>query len=273
MKQVTVIKNNFDVLPQTGGTALVVGNFEGVHKGHQALLKKLVQVARSKQLTPCVYTFYPHPKKFFNKAGAPKRLMSLSQKVWRLCDHGIEAVVTKPFTSQFASMTFDAFLNHLKNDLNVKYLLVGEDFAFGKNREGTVKTLQEYAPKMGFEVEVVQDVLNLEDQRYSSTLVRDLLASGQVKAAGYQLGFPVCYKTYLYEDDFCNLVAHLNGYSAIKNGVYFMKVEYTAPVEGYESAVVPARVENSKAYIAPLPQLPNLVEGRVYLSLIDKIEK
>ena len=273
MKQVTVIKNNFSILNAPNGTAIVIGNFDGVHKGHQALLEKLARVSKSKSLTPCVYTFYPHPKKFFKRLDAPKKLMSLEQKISKLALFGAEVVVVKPFNLALSSLTFEEYIQHLKNDLNVKCIIVGEDFVFGKGRSGNAEKLKELAPEYGFEVEIIEDVIEKNGLRYSSTQVRERLIEGNVKDAGLELGEPVTYKTYLYEDDYCNLIAHLSGYSPIKKGVYFAKVQYTGDPQGYEPVVVPVTIKGDKAFIAPLAEMPDLKEGRVYLSLIDNIEK
>ena len=112
MKQVTVIKNNFSILNAPNGTAIVIGNFDGVHKGHQVLLEKLARVSKSRNLTPCVYTFYPHPKKFFKRLDAPKKLMSLEQKISKLARFGAEVVVVKPFNLVLSSLTFAESRNH-----------------------------------------------------------------------------------------------------------------------------------------------------------------
>ena len=269
----TVIKNNFSVLNTHQGTALVIGNFEGVHKGHQALLKKLVSVAGEKNLTPCVYTFYPHPKKFFKRPDAPKKLMSLENKVSKLAKFGVRAVVVQPFNQKLANLTFEQYLQHLKDDLNVKYILVGEDFAFGKDRQGTTEKLKDLAPKYGFEVDIINDVKEKDGLRYASTFIREKLIEGHIKSANFDLGAPLTYKTYLYEDDYCNLVAHLSGYSPLKKGVYFAKVAYTTPDDAYAPAIVPVTIEENKAYIAPLAEMPDLKEGRIYMSLIEEIEK
>lgn len=273
MKQITVIKNNFSILKVPKGTALIVGNFEGIHKGHQALLEKLIQAASEKNLTPVVYTFYPHPSAFFSKNKMPTRLMSLEQKISKLSKNGVEVIVVRPFNQNLANMSYQGFLEHLKNDLNVKHLIIGEDFAFGKNRLGTASTIQQAAPEMGMDVEVIQDVKCEKVGRYSSSMIRELLKAGEVKKAGLALGEPFTLKTYLYEDDYCNLVAHLRGYTPIKKGVYFAKVQYTKQTLGYESVIVPVTIAENKAIIRPLAEMPDLTEGRIYLSLIDKIEK
>jgi riboflavin kinase/FMN adenylyltransferase len=306
MKQMTLIKNDFSILSAPKGTALLIGNFEGVHKGHQSLIKHLITVAKSKNLTPVVYTFYPHPSLFFAQTGVDKfkpktkplskRLMCLEQKISKLAKLGIEVVVVKPFNSQLANMTYQEFLKHLCQDMNMKYLMMGEDFAFGKNRLGTASAIKAWSGKSDIDkacidndatdvtVEIMADVKGSvkshvydDNNRYASSSIRQFLAEGEVKKAGFALGTPFTLKTYLYEDDYCNLVAHLKGYSPIKKGVYFAKVQYTkanlSGEVGYESAIVPVTITENKAVIAPLAEMPDLIEGRVYLSLIDKIEK
>lgn len=167
-------------------TAVAIGNFDGFHLGHQTLLKKLVEEAQQRQLTPSVMTFEPHPREFFMPDNAPARLSSLREKLEFFDSVGIENVFLTRFNKAFASISADAFMQTiLKQQLNAKAILVGGDFRFGAKRQGTVYSFSE----AGFDlIDFPQVVVN--NARVSSTLVRDSLANGQLSLAATYLGRP-----------------------------------------------------------------------------------
>lgn len=269
----TIIRKDFSKAVISSGTAIVIGNFDGVHKGHQTLIMQGINIAAQKGLTPTLYTFEPHPKKLFLGKKAPKIITSFASKAKLLKKMGIQLLIARPFTKAFADTHFEDFVLHLKNDLNVKVVVVGEDFAFGKNREGTAKTLKTLGFENGFETIIVNDVKCDDSTRYSSSRIRENLALGRVQKAWKLLGRPFLVSSYLYENSNCNLVAHFSRYTSVKNGVYLAKIQYTDPSIEMDTCVMPIKVENNTGYIPPLPNLPNLVEGKINLNLIDKIEE
>tara|TARA_R110000868_G_scaffold262401_2_gene521149 strand:- start:131694 stop:132512 length:819 start_codon:yes stop_codon:yes gene_type:complete len=268
-----VLRREFNKIDVTKGTAIVIGNFDGVHKGHQTLIQKGVSLAKTEGFIPTLYTFEPHPKKLFMGENAPKPLTPFAQKARLLRDVGIECVVAHPFTKKFANTHFEDFATHLKNDLNAKMVIVGEDFAFGKGREGTAGKLKELGAILGFETVVVSDIVCDASSRFSSSRIRQMLKDGLVKEATNLLGRGFLVRSFLYEDDYCNLVAHFSHYTPVKNGVYLVKIQYTDTSLQADTCIVPMKVEDNTGYIPPLPDLPNLVEGKIKLTLIEKIEE
>lgn len=179
-----------------GPTALTIGNFDGVHQGHQRLLAHIVEQAQTRQLIPSVLTFTPHPREFFalreqRPELVPTRISSLRDKVQALSCSGIQAVHLQTFNQAMAQMPPEDFIQKiLLEQLQVRYLYVGEDFRFGHRRSGNIELLQKVAQHSGFEVDTMVDVLDEHHIRYSSTEVRQALAFGQIEKVNAFLGRP-----------------------------------------------------------------------------------
>lgn len=173
-------------LPYALQRALAIGNFDGLHLGHQALLAKTVNTAKNQQLTPAVMTFEPHPREFFTPQNAPARLSSMREKLEYFEEAGIKDVFVLRFNQAFAAITAQDFMHQvLKNSLSATTILVGGDFCFGAKRQGTVKDLMQ----SGFQLIDFPEV-KVEHERVSSTLVRDALAEGDFTQAERLLGRP-----------------------------------------------------------------------------------
>jgi riboflavin kinase/FMN adenylyltransferase len=170
--------------PSDAPQALAIGNFDGVHRGHQAILVKLKESA-AQGLLPSVMTFEPHPREFFAPATAPARLTSLREKLELLDEAGVERVYLCRFNSQFAAISVPEFLEKILRPLNAQRLLVGDDFRFGAGRAGDLASLR----AAGFHVESITDVLQ-QGERVSSTTVRAALAAGDLRHAELLLGRP-----------------------------------------------------------------------------------
>ena len=170
--------------------ALTIGNFDGVHLGHQAMLRRLHNAARQWGLPACVMTFEPHPREFFAPDQAPPRLTSLREKLELLHHYGVDRVYLCRFDFDFARVTAEDFIGRiLKRGLDVRWLLVGDDFRFGARRAGDSATLRAAGGALGFEV-VEMPSVDVEGSRVSSTVVRNLLAEGHLDAAARLLGRP-----------------------------------------------------------------------------------
>jgi riboflavin kinase/FMN adenylyltransferase len=170
--------------------ALTVGNFDGVHRGHQAMLARLRQEATERALAAAVMTFEPHPREFFAPDQAPTRLSSLREKIAALADLGIARAYICRFTYDLARTSPHDFVERmLVAGLGVRWLLVGDDFRFGARRAGDFNYLKAVAPQFGFEVESMGSVI-VADRRVSSTSIRDALASGDLDLAAELLGRP-----------------------------------------------------------------------------------
>jgi riboflavin kinase/FMN adenylyltransferase len=168
--------------------ALAIGNFDGVHRGHQALLQHLAAAARERRLASAVMTFEPHPREFFTPDRAPARISNLRDKVAAMKDCGIDQVFVQHFTRSFSLLTPDAFVeNVVLQGCGARYLLVGDDFRFGAKRAGDVALLEGYAKHGAFELMVMPTITD-GGERISSTGVRHALAAGDLVRASTLLG-------------------------------------------------------------------------------------
>jgi len=173
-----------------GRCALTIGNFDGVHRGHRALIDRVTAKARELGLTSCVLTFEPHPREFFARAAAPARLTRLRDKLELMAAAGVKQVHIARFDARFAACSAARFVDEvLVRGLGMRWLLVGSDFRFGERRSGDFATLEDAALRHGFRLEAMPDVL-FEGARVSSSAVRAALAAGDLKAAERLLGHP-----------------------------------------------------------------------------------
>jgi riboflavin kinase/FMN adenylyltransferase len=170
--------------------ALTIGNFDGVHVGHQMMLARLEDAARAGGLVPCAMTFEPHPREFFAPDQAPTRLTSLREKLELLATHGMDATYVMRFDYRFAQIGADDFIERiLIRGVGVRYLLIGDDFRFGARRSGDLNVLKRHASRLGYVVEAMTSVV-VEGERVSSTAVREALAAGKLARAARLLGRP-----------------------------------------------------------------------------------
>lgn len=166
--------------------ALAIGNFDGMHLGHQALLKKLTENAQALNLTSAVMTFEPHPREFFSPESAPPRLCSLREKLEHFAEAGVEIVYVCRFNRSFAKVTADEFMQTiLRNSLNAQAILVGEDFRFGAMRTGSIVDFINAKFNL-----ISLPQVNLNEARVSSTRVRAALAAGDLQEATSLLSRP-----------------------------------------------------------------------------------
>jgi riboflavin kinase / FMN adenylyltransferase len=169
-----------------GRCALTIGNFDGVHRGHRALIDRVIAKAREAKLVPTILTFEPHPREFFSPAAAPARITRLRDKLALLAQAGVEHVHVARFDARFAALTAERFIQEILTEkLNTGWLLVGGDFRFGAKRAGDFAALQNH----GFAVEAMPDVL-FEGKRVSSSAVRAALQAGDLRGAERLLGHP-----------------------------------------------------------------------------------
>jgi len=173
-----------------GPTAFTIGNFDGVHLGHEAMLDELTRAARRLGVPACVLTFEPHPREFFAPDKAPTRLTSLREKLELLAGCGVDRVHICRFNYAFAQIAADEFIERiLVRGLGARWVLVGDDFRFGARRAGDLVMLKQAEPRFGFEVAALPSV-TLEGVRVSSTAVRSALAAGELDRARELLGRP-----------------------------------------------------------------------------------
>ncbi|MCC5811493.1 MAG: bifunctional riboflavin kinase/FAD synthetase [Ectothiorhodospiraceae bacterium] len=174
------------------GCVATIGNFDGVHLGHQAILQRLRARASALSLPSVVISFEPLPRELFAPGQAPARLSTLRDKAAKLDEAGIDRFLCLRFDRRLAGMEPDDFIRELLLDgLGVQYLLVGDDFRFGHQRRGDHAMLQQAAREHGFELDDTPTVA-LDGKRVSSTWVREALASGELGLAERLLGRPYC---------------------------------------------------------------------------------
>lgn len=168
--------------------ALTIGNFDGVHLGHQAMLAELMRAAGRLGLPACVLTFEPHPREFFAPDKAPVRLTALREKLEWLARCGVDRVHICRFNYGFAQIAAEDFIDEVvARGLGARWVLVGDDFRFGARRAGDFVMLKQQAPRLRFEVTALPSVA-LGGERVSSTAVREALAGGDLDRAGRLLG-------------------------------------------------------------------------------------
>ena len=170
--------------------ALTIGNFDGVHCGHQAMLARLKMAAAARDLPAAVMTFEPHPREVFTPDLAPARLTSLREKIELFRQHGVERLVLVRFSQSFARLSPQEFIEQiLRIGIQARWILIGDDFKFGAQRAGDLSLLRRAGAQQGFEVESLGSVL-IDGVRVSSTAVRAALAQGDLDQATRLLGRP-----------------------------------------------------------------------------------
>jgi len=176
--------------PVPAPVVLAIGNFDGVHLGHVALVKRLAEVAACSQLAPTVLTFEPHPREFFAPASAPARLTTLREKLELLGESGARQAMICPFNARFAALSADEFIQQvLVRGCQVRYLIIGDDFRFGRGRTGDFTLLQDAGRRFGFAVEAMSSVM-VDGERVSSSAIRQALVAGNMAHAARLLGRP-----------------------------------------------------------------------------------
>jgi riboflavin kinase/FMN adenylyltransferase len=177
-------------LPLNTPHAVTIGNFDGLHLGHQAMLARLQDVAQARDLPSCVLSFEPHPREYFAPAQAPARLSSLREKAECLQRLGIDRLHVFRFDRAFSALTAEAFIEQvLGRTLQARYVLVGDDFRYGAKRAGDFALLKATGAALGFDAEFLPTV-EVAGERASSTAVRQALAAGELEHAARLLGRP-----------------------------------------------------------------------------------
>ncbi|MCP3924127.1 MAG: bifunctional riboflavin kinase/FAD synthetase [Desulfobacterales bacterium] len=182
-----ILYNNYDDIDKPFNNAVItIGNFDGVHKGHKELLKRTIEHADKNGGSSVAVTFDPHPIRVIKKNGDPPLITLNDQKIELIEAVGIDALVIIQFTSDFANLSSEDFIKKIMIDkIGMKTIIVGNDYSFGKNREGDINKLKELSVKYDFEMIVPDwvDIGNDWNERVSSTKVRELITDGKVHLA------------------------------------------------------------------------------------------
>lgn len=170
---------------------ITIGNFDGVHIGHQALFYEVIERAHAIGGTSVAMTFEPHPLRVLQKNHTPPLITLPEQKAELIERSGVDVLICVPFTLAFAAITAHSFVEDLLvRKIGMKAIVLGEDYAFGKNREGNIKLLNSLAPRLGFEVIVTSLIRAVQgvSERISSTAIRELVQAGEMQQACKMLG-------------------------------------------------------------------------------------
>ncbi|NRR89972.1 bifunctional riboflavin kinase/FAD synthetase [Winogradskyella undariae] len=166
-----------------------IGTFDGVHIGHQKILKRVVKLAEKQGYTPVVLTLFPHPRMVLQKDNSIRLLNTIEERVKLLKTLGIKEVIVKEFTKEFANLSAEDYVQKiLVDELNTKQIVIGYDHHFGKNRSANIKDLRAFANQLDFKVEEIT-AQDIEDVTISSTKIRAALNQGKVDLANSYLGY------------------------------------------------------------------------------------
>ena len=183
-----VVKDLKEMVKPFTNAVVTIGNFDGVHVGHQALFRQVINKAQSIGGTSVVMTFEPHPIRVLNCGKHFPLITLFEQKVELVGATGVDTLICVSFTREFAATPARAFVKDILCDMiGMKSVVVGEDYSFGSNRQGNISLLREMGAAFGFEV-IISDWVELEGRRISSTEIRNLVRDGQVQEAGKLLG-------------------------------------------------------------------------------------
>lgn len=183
-----LIRGLQNLQPPAHGSVVTIGNFDGVHLGHQQLLQQLHQAAIQKKLPAILITMEPHPQEYFARGSLPARLTRLREKLAIFNQHAVQQVLCLQFNAKFAALSAEEFVQRvLVEGLAVKHIVIGDDFRFGRDRQGDYRLLVALGKQYNFTVEAVGPVL-WQKERVSSTRIRQLLKAGEMTQAAQLLG-------------------------------------------------------------------------------------
>ena len=185
-----LIRGSYNLLPRHHGCVASIGNYDGVHRGHQAIIAQLLEHGRRFDTPITVITFEPHPQEYFAGVHAPPRLMRFRDKLEALAAQGVDRIVCVRFDGGLAETSAEEFVQRFLIDgIGVRHLVVGDDFRFGKGRRGDIELLRRMGDRAGFGV-THTDTFYVAGERISSSRIRRHLASGEFDAAAELLGRP-----------------------------------------------------------------------------------
>jgi len=190
-RMTSVWRSLADVPADLGPTVVTVGNFDGVHKGHQAVLTELVAAARARGAASVAVTFDPHPKAVHAPDHQPELITGIEDRIERIARTGVDGIVVQEYTLDFAMATPEEFVrDYLVDGLGAVAIAVGRDTRFGRGNAGDIETLRELGRQLGIGIDIVGDASDSHAgaRRWSSTWVRELLDEGDLRAAAKILG-------------------------------------------------------------------------------------
>ncbi|SHG92512.1 riboflavin kinase / FMN adenylyltransferase [Cognatiyoonia sediminum] len=183
-----IIRDTLFIDPEDRGAAAAIGNFDGVHLGHQAVIDVTRQAAKAAHAPLGIMTFEPHPRSYFSNDPIPFRLMNAEAKASRMEKLGVEKLYEVPFNEALAALTPEAFAKEIISErLGLEHVVVGQDFCFGKGRAGTTEDLVRFGQEFGFGV-TIAPMVEIAENEVSSTAIRQALTDGRPRDAAAMLG-------------------------------------------------------------------------------------
>lgn len=268
-------------------SAVTIGNLDGVHRGHQAIIRRVVHEAAQRSLVPTVMTFQPHPRAFFAQRGQrpeliPTQISSLRDKAWALQKLQIRQLVLQRFNQQLADMPAEEFIEALLvRGLQTRWLLVGEDFRYGHKRMGDVALLRRAGRRHGFIVETLSDVVDEHGYRISSSEVRTALAVGNLERAERLLGHTYRISGHVIHGQklgrslgFPTLNIRVPTLCAARSGVYVVRAHGLAeqPLNGVASLGVRPTISDSGRIMLEVHLLDRDVDAYGKLTQIEFLQ-
>ena len=255
-----------DVQPSATGAVVAIGNFDGVHKGHRVVIQRALDEAANDGAPSALLTFEPHPRTWFQPDAPPFRLTPLRTKTRQIEALSVDLFYVLAFDQAMASRPAEAFVDEiLVRGLQVRHVVVGDDFVFGKGRGGSVETLQAAADNGLFDLSIVSAVDDEAGATYSSTRIRDSLRNGNPAAAAQILGRPWEIEGHILPGDqrgrtigFPTANMDLSDYVLPMFGVYAVEVALEDPATGYQS-------ETWLPGVANLGERPTIGGGKILL--------
>lgn len=248
-----------------GPVALTLGSFDGVHIGHQALVRHVVGVARARGWASVVVTFWPHPVKVLRPEVPLRLLCTLEERTRRLLDCGADYVVVWPFTLELSRLPGRAFLELLRTTLDLRYIAVGPTFHMGHHRDTDAGRLRELGQELGFTVEIIPP-LEVAGDRVSSTRIREVLAQGDVRLAAQLLGRPYTLSGTVVHGD------HRGRLLGVPTANLRMPEKLVVPKNGIYATLVEVLDDQGNVLAGPYPAATNVGDNPTFANQYRRIE-
>lgn len=273
--------------PPLAPSALTIGNLDGVHRGHRAMLAHVKSAADALKLCPSALTFHPHPRTYFARLHnqpdrVPAQINGLRDKLTRLAEAGIQQITLLKFDAAIAALSAECFVSDLLvKHLNTRWLMVGADFRFGHRRGGDVALLAKAARIHGFEFHVLEDVADPTGLRISSSAVREALRAGDMPRVAALMGRPFRISGHVTHGKklgrtlgFPTLNVKVSNQSAARFGIYVVRVHGLGPdpLPGIASLGLRPTVEDSDTVLLETHILDQTVEAYGKLVAVDVLQ-
>jgi hypothetical protein len=257
-----VFMGHHEVSEKWHGGVYAIGNFDGLHIGHQKLIEKTVQVATETSCRPAILTFDPHPRELFDASAVNFRLGTSLQKTRDLANLGTGFCVSQHFDLDFAALTPVEFVDEvLRKSLSASHVVVGTDFKFGCRQAGNTEMLQELCAQRGIGISAIEQI-RFGGEVVSSSLIRNLLGKGEMLAAARLLGRP-----WTVLENPCSLDGEtsfdLSGYTDLKEGAYQVRID------GITCRATLAKMEADKQILALPKDIPPISSNKVIVEFVS----